>query len=92
MPRYIFLVDWTDQGAQAVEGTVDRLEHGGEIAEAFGCEIEHVWWTQGGHDMVSVVNAPDHDTARLDRRRDAPDRRPAAALDAGTVVTPLPRQ
>jgi uncharacterized protein with GYD domain len=59
MPRYVLLVDWTDQGVRAVEETVDRLEHGTEMAQAFGCEIEHVWWTQGGHDMVSVTNAPD---------------------------------
>jgi uncharacterized protein with GYD domain len=47
MPRYVLLVDWTDQGVQAVEQTVDRLEHGTEIAGTFGCNIEHVWWTQG---------------------------------------------
>jgi uncharacterized protein with GYD domain len=59
MPRYVFLVDWTAQGVQAVESTVDRLEQGSELAQSFGCKIEHVWWTQGGHDMVSVVDAPD---------------------------------
>jgi uncharacterized protein with GYD domain len=59
MPRYVLLVDWTDQGVEAVAQTVDRLELGTEIAETFGCEIEHVWWTQGGHDMVSVMTAPD---------------------------------
>jgi uncharacterized protein with GYD domain len=62
MPRYVLLVDWTEQGVQAVDQTVDRLEHGTEIAESFGCKIEHVWWTQGGHDMVSVVHAPDEET------------------------------
>ena len=36
MPRYVLLVDWTDQGVQAVEQTVDRLEHGAEIGETFG--------------------------------------------------------
>jgi uncharacterized protein with GYD domain len=59
MPSYVLLVDWTAQGAQAAEHTVDRLEHGSELAERFGCKIEHVWWTQGGHDMVSVIRAPD---------------------------------
>ncbi len=59
MPRYVLLVDWTEQGVQAVDQTVDRLEHGIDVAQAFGCEIEHVWWTQGSHDMVSVVHAPD---------------------------------
>jgi hypothetical protein len=59
MPTYVLLVDWTSQGAQAVEQTVERLEAGSQLAESFGCKLEHVWWTQGGHDMVSVVNAPD---------------------------------
>ncbi|HYY20409.1 MAG TPA: GYD domain-containing protein [Thermoleophilaceae bacterium] len=59
MPRYVLLVDWTEQGVQAVEHTVDRLEQGTELGKSFGCEIEHIWWTQGAHDMVSVVYAPD---------------------------------
>jgi uncharacterized protein with GYD domain len=59
MPRYVLLVDWTEQGVQAVDHTVDRLEDGRKVGETFGCEIEHVWWTQGSHDMVSVVHAPD---------------------------------
>ena len=44
-----------------MEQTVDRLEAGEQTAENFGCKIEHVWWTQGGHDMVSVVNAADEE-------------------------------
>jgi uncharacterized protein with GYD domain len=59
MPTYVVLVDWTAQGVQAVEQTVNRLERGTELAETFGCKLEHVWWTQGGHDMVSVLSAPD---------------------------------
>ena len=59
MPRYVVLVDWTEQGVRAVDQTVDRLDHGTEIAGTFGCKIEHVWWTQGSHDMVSVIDAPD---------------------------------
>jgi uncharacterized protein with GYD domain len=62
MPTYVLLVDWTAQGAQAVEQTVDRLEHGAQLGESFGCKLEHVWWTQGGHDMVSVVNSPDEES------------------------------
>ena len=59
MPTYVLLVDWTLEGARAVEQTVDRLEQGAKLGESFGCTIEHAWWTQGGHDMVSVINAPD---------------------------------
>jgi uncharacterized protein with GYD domain len=59
MPRYVLLVDWTAEGAREVEHTVERLEDGARLGESFGCTIEHAWWTQGGHDMVSVINAPD---------------------------------
>ena len=59
MPRYVLLVDWTAHGVQAAEHTVERLEQGSELAESFGCKIEHAWWTQGNHDMVSVIQAPD---------------------------------
>jgi uncharacterized protein with GYD domain len=56
---YVLLVDWTAQGVQAVEQTVERLVQGSQMGETFGCKVEHVWWTQGGHDMVSVITAPD---------------------------------
>lgn len=59
MARYIVLVDWTQEGMQAVEQTVDRLEQGSALAGSFGCKLEHAWWTQGSHDMVSVIDAPD---------------------------------
>jgi uncharacterized protein with GYD domain len=59
MPRYIVLVDWTQEGVRAVEQTVDRLEQGSALGESFGCKLEHAWWTQGSHDMVSVIDAPD---------------------------------
>jgi uncharacterized protein with GYD domain len=62
MPRYVLLVDWTARGVEAAEQTVDRLKHGSEMAESFGCKIEHAWWTQGNHDMVSVIHAPDEQT------------------------------
>lgn len=61
MPKYVLLVDWTEQGVEAVDQTVDRLEEGSKLAETFGCRLEHVWWTQGSHDMVSVVEAADEE-------------------------------
>ncbi len=36
MPRYVLLVDWTEQGVQAVDQTVERLEQGTKLGEAFG--------------------------------------------------------
>jgi len=61
MPRYVLLVDWTVEGAREVEHTVERLEAGARLGERFGCTIEHAWWTQGGHDMVSVIDSPDEE-------------------------------
>jgi uncharacterized protein with GYD domain len=40
-------LDWTTQGVEPAEHNVKRFEHGNEIAESFGCKIEHAWWTQG---------------------------------------------
>lgn len=61
MPRYVLLVDWTEHGVQEVDRTVERLEQGTKLGESFGCEIEHAWWTQGSHDMVTIVQAPDEE-------------------------------
>ena len=36
MPRYVLLVDWTEQGVQSVERTIERLEQGAELGEDFG--------------------------------------------------------
>jgi uncharacterized protein with GYD domain len=51
MPTYVLLVDWTEHGVQAVEHTVERLEEGRKLGESFGCKLEHIWWTQGSHNM-----------------------------------------
>jgi uncharacterized protein with GYD domain len=31
MPRYVILVNWTDQGIRNVKQTIDRTDHGGDI-------------------------------------------------------------
>ena len=36
MPRYVVLVNWTDQGIRNVKQTIERTDHGGEIAESMG--------------------------------------------------------
>ena len=32
------------------------------MVKASDARVEHAWWTQGGHDMVSVINAPDEES------------------------------
>jgi uncharacterized protein with GYD domain len=59
MPRYVVLVNWTDQGIRDVKQTIARTDHGGEIAEKHGLKLEQAYWTVGSYDMVTVFEAPD---------------------------------
>ncbi len=59
MPRYVILVNWTDQGVKNVKQTTERNDHGGGIAEKHGMKLEQAYWTVGAYDMVAVFEAPD---------------------------------
>ena len=67
MPKYVVLVNWTDQGIRNVKQTIERTDHGGEIAEKHGLKLEQAYWTVGDYDMVTVFEAPDDEviSARL---------------------------
>jgi uncharacterized protein with GYD domain len=62
MPRYVVLVNWTDQGIRNVKHTTERTDHGGEIAEKHGLKLQQAYWTVGAYDMVTVFEAPDDET------------------------------
>ena len=59
MPRYVVLVNWTDQGIRNVKQTIERTDHGGQIAQKHGVKLERAYWTVGPYDMVAVFEAPD---------------------------------
>jgi uncharacterized protein with GYD domain len=59
MPTYVILVSWTDQGIRNVKQTIERNDHGGEIAEKHGLKVKQAYWTVGAYNMVSVIEAPD---------------------------------
>ena len=59
MPRYVVLVNWTDQGIRNVKQTIERTDHGGEIAEKHGLKLKQAYWTVGAYDMVCIFEAPD---------------------------------
>jgi uncharacterized protein with GYD domain len=59
MPKYVVLVSWTDQGIRNVKQTIERTDHGGDIAEKHGLKLEQAYWTVGAYDMVTVFDAPD---------------------------------
>ena len=63
MPTYIALMNWTDQGIRSVKDTVQRREQADSLAQKHGATIEQVYWTVGPYDLVSVLEAPDDESA-----------------------------
>jgi uncharacterized protein with GYD domain len=63
MATFLALITFTQQGAEAIEHTVDRAsafektvaQHGGRVREQF--------WTLGAYDGAVVFDAPDVETA-----------------------------
>jgi len=63
MPTYITLMNWTDQGVRTAKETVHRREQADALAEKYGASIEQVYWTLGPYDIVTILEAPDDESA-----------------------------
>ncbi len=63
MPTYIALMNWTDQGIKSVNDTVQRRDQADALAQKYGATIEQVYWTVGPYDLVSILRAPDEESA-----------------------------
>ena len=61
MPTYVVLVNWTDQGIRNVKDTIERTDHGGELAKKHGLKLEQAYWTVGAYDMVTIFEAPNEE-------------------------------
>jgi uncharacterized protein with GYD domain len=62
MPRYVALINWTDQGIGNYRDTVRRVEDSRALAEPLGVRIQDIYWTMGAYDLVAVTEAPDDET------------------------------
>ena len=62
MPRYISLINWTQQGIQNYRDTVRRVEDARAAGEQLSVRIVDIYWTLGGFDFVVVFEAPDEET------------------------------
>ena len=62
MPIYVTLINWTDQGIRNVKDTVQRADRSNELAGKHGVRLEHLDWTVGPHDIVSIAEAPDEES------------------------------
>ena len=59
MPRYVALLNWTDQGVRTAKDTVRRYEEAREALDSMGVRLETTVWTMGRYDIVAFVDAPD---------------------------------
>jgi uncharacterized protein with GYD domain len=62
MPRYVVLIDWTEQGVRGFKDSVDRYEGANSQLEGLGVRFADTYWTLGNHDIVSLVDAPDDES------------------------------
>jgi uncharacterized protein with GYD domain len=62
MPRYVVLIDWTEQGVRGFRDTLDRYEEANSQLEALGVRLTDTYWTLGSHDIVTIVDASDDES------------------------------
>ena len=63
MPKYVILINWTEQGARSVTETTKRADHVRQMVEQMGGRMDTLLWTQGRFDLVGVMEVPDEETA-----------------------------
>ena len=63
MPIYVGLGNWTDQGTKDFRGAVQRGNSFREAVEQAGGRVRELVWTMGEYDFITVLEAPDDETA-----------------------------
>ena len=63
MPTYVALCSFTDQGIRSVKDTLKRADAVTEAAGKFGAKMTQIYWTLGKHDLVTIIEAPDDESA-----------------------------
>jgi uncharacterized protein with GYD domain len=63
MATFIVLGNFTDQGIRNVKETTKRAETFKAAAKKAGANVKELYWTMGQYDLVTVVEAPDEETA-----------------------------
>ena len=63
MPTYVLLTTLTPEGRQTLHKNPDRLLEVNKEIEQFGCKVLSQYAILGPYDFVSIVEAPDNETA-----------------------------
>ena len=62
MPKFVTLVNLTDQGVKNIKESPQRFEAFKAMADQSGITIESVYYTQGQYDMVTIMEGSDEAT------------------------------
>jgi uncharacterized protein with GYD domain len=57
LPKYIALLNWTDQGVRAVKDTPKRAENAKALARKLGGKLD-MHYTMGEYDAVAIIEMP----------------------------------
>jgi uncharacterized protein with GYD domain len=63
MPIYVGLVTWTDQGTREFRGSVQRANSFRDMVTQAGGRVREMVWTMGAYDFITLLEAPDDETA-----------------------------
>ncbi|MFI0814943.1 GYD domain-containing protein [Streptomyces sp. NPDC021098] len=63
MPKFVVLLNWTDQGVRAYRDTAKRYEAFKAALDKLGVKLLDFHWTVGGYDVIYTIEAPDDETA-----------------------------
>ena len=63
MATFIVLGNFTDQGIRNVKETTKRAEAFKTLGKKAGATVKEIYWTMGQYDLVTIVDAPDDQTA-----------------------------
>ena len=63
MATYIVFADYTEQGLANIKQSPDRLDAVRKLVADHGGEIKSIYLMMGEHDIMTVMEAPNDDTA-----------------------------
>ncbi len=63
MPTYIVFADYTDKGIANIKDSPDRLDAVRKLVADHGGEVKAIYLMMGDHDIVTIIDAPNDDTA-----------------------------
>ena len=59
MQTYVILANFTQKGLNEIKDTGKRVDAFKTRAKSHSAVVKEFFWTQGAHDMVCIVEAPD---------------------------------